>query len=89
MKNNKNLAAPANTTSAKNSLFDSILANEKQSGIDMKCQTHANRVGILLKVLYNRDLKELRTAFEVNLEQLCRDVANNIDNELSKTKEDC
>lgn len=71
------------------SLFDSILANESQSAIDLECQKHANRVGLLFKVLYNRELFTLRNEFETRLSQLVQDVASNIDNELSKTKEDC
>lgn len=76
-------------TPKKTSLFDSILANESQTAIDLECQKYANRVGLLFKVLYNRNLSMLRNEFENRLSQLIQDVANNIDNELSKAQEDC
>lgn len=76
------------TSTSTNSLFDSILANEAHQAIELECQKHANRVGLLFKVLFNRELTTLRTEFESRLSTLIQDVANSIDNELCSTKKD-
>lgn len=90
MKNKKTTSATLqDSNKAKKSLFDSILANEAQTAIDLECQKYANRVGLLFKVLYSRDMFTLRTEFEKRLSQLVQDVANSIDNELSATEKNC
>lgn len=71
-----------------NSLFESILANEVHQATELECQKHANRVGLLFKVLYNRELTTLRNEFESRLSTLIQDVANSIDNELCSTQKD-
>ena len=75
-------------TTSTNSLFESILANEAHQATELECQKHANRVGLLFKVLYNRELTTLRNEFESRLSTLIQDVANSIDNELRSTKKD-
>lgn len=72
----------------KKSLFNSIELQEHEQRKDTICQMHANRVGIVLKVLLNRDLKSTTDAFLSKLDQLVKDTCNDIDNELCKTETD-
>lgn len=72
---------------AKNSLFDSILGTEAQAVIESEIHKHAQRVGIILKVTYGRQLDTIRESFISELSRLVQTTANAIDNELSKTEE--
>lgn len=86
--NNQSLTANTNSMVAKTSLFDSILGTESQHAIDAEINKYANRVGVILKILYARELNVMRDSFIARLTELVKDTANYIDNELSKTKED-
>lgn len=85
-----NQSSTANTNSmvAKTSLFDSILGTEVQHAIDAEVSKYANRVGVVLKILYARELSVIRDSFIARLTELVKDTACSIDDELSKTKED-
>lgn len=86
--NNQSSTANTNSMVAKTSLFDSILGTEAQHAIDAEVSKYANRVGVILKILYARELSVLREEFLARLSDLVKTTANSIDNELSKTKED-
>lgn len=76
-----------NSNKVQKSLFDNILEQEQISAIDAKCQLYANRVGLVMKILYSRpdELRNIRNAFEDELSVLIRKTCNSIDNELHKT----
>lgn len=54
------------------------------TAIDAKCQSSANRVGLVMKILYSRpdELRNIRKAFEDELSVLIQKICNSIDNEL-------
>ena len=78
----------AHSTMGAKSLFDSIIANEVNELNQYECVKYANRVGLLLKVMLNRDLTKIMCEFKDEVSTLVQKYSNIIDNELSKTKED-
>ena len=70
----------------KKSLFNSICATESMALVDAEISKHAQRVGFVLKVLYNRELTFIRDCFIGQLSTLIQDTCNEIDNELHKTE---
>lgn len=71
----------------KKSLFDSIVDNEKLQEKEMECQRLANRVGLIKKILINRDMFSLNLEFDQRLHELIKEFAIRIDDELYSTKE--
>lgn len=72
----------------KKSLFDDLITSEMNELNKFYCNAQAQRVAILLNITYNRGLSAIRESFKTKLSQLCQEVANAIDNELSKTETD-
>ena len=52
----------------------------------MDAQLLANRVGLIKKILVNRNLDALNFEFDNKLHELIKDFANRIDDELHSTK---
>lgn len=88
-KNNKQTfqCTMSNSTTTKTALFDSLLANENQQIKEARVHQFASRVGLVLKVMSNRDLTHLQFEFENALSKLVQDYCEKIDNELSSSKE--
>ena len=70
------------------SLFKSIVDNEALQAKELECQRLANRVGLIKKILVNRNLDALSWEFDSKLNELIEDFANRIDNELYSTQKD-
>lgn len=70
----------------KKSLFDSIVDNEKLQEKELECQRLANRVGLIKKILINRDLFSLDLEFDQRLHELIKEFSIRIDDELYSTK---
>lgn len=69
----------------KPSLFDSIIEQENRVNIENEIHKRVSRVGLVLKVLYGRDLMRLRSDFERDLSLMLQTYCEKIDNELSAT----
>ena len=90
MKENKKTQSVQTSISNKvsNSLFDSILARELQESNELECAKYANRVGLLCKVMLNRQLDALLSSFKDDVSKLVQEYSKTIDNELSKSEKD-
>lgn len=89
MKTDKKSPVTQDINQEKNTLFSSIIAQEDFQKRENYIVSLTNRVGIVLKVLYNRDLSSLRIAFEDKLSALVQEYCNYIDDELSSQKTNC
>lgn len=72
----------------KKSLFDAIVDDENRQLSEFEIQKYCHRVGIVFKVLINRDKKVLRIQFEQEITDLVKKYLNIIDNELFETEKD-
>lgn len=89
MKNTKNNSSTQTIpTLERTSLFKSIVDNEMLHAKEIECQRLANRVGVIKKILVNRNLDVLSWEFDSKLNDIIEDFANRIDNELYSTKKD-
>lgn len=89
MKNTKKTTCtPSTQVPERTSLFKSIVDNEMLSRKEYDCQLLANRVGLIKKILVNRNLDALNWEFEQKIHDIIEDFANRIDNELYSTKKD-
>lgn len=88
MKTQKNTLTPSTQMLEKKSLFNSIVDNDNLQMAEFENQCLANRVGLIRKILVNRSLDALRWDFENKINDIVKDFANRIDNELHSTKKD-
>lgn len=76
----------ANSDKVKVSLFNAIIDEESRQLSEFEVQKYCHRVGVIFKVLINRDKKALRMQFEQDITELVKKYANLVDNELSKSE---